>query len=165
MGIAALLAAVDQGRVLKGKRDEVSASIYVLKLAGTAGVTLTMLVTIFFLGPTLWPKYGFFSLFEKSNFFLHLVNPILSIIVFLCFERSAKIPFKHTFTAIIPVILYGIYYTAVTAAHMTNGVIEKGYDWYGFFFLGTKSAFIVLPAFILISWLICFVLWKLNRRK
>ena len=165
MGIAALLAAADQGKVLKGKKDEVSASTYVLKLAGTAGVTLTMLVTIFFLGPTLGPKYGFFSLFEKSNFFLHLVNPVMSIIVFLCFERSLKIPFKHTFTAVIPVLLYGIYYAAVTVTHMTGGIIEKGYDWYGFFFLGIKGSFIVLPVILLVSWLICFALRKLNRKK
>lgn len=165
MGIFALLAALDQGKVLKGKKAEVSVLTYILKLSGTVGVTLTMLVTIFFLGPTMGRTYGFFSLFEKSNFFLHLFNPVLSIIVFLCFERSSKITFKHTFTAVIPLVIYSIYYVAVTVAHMTNGVINKGYDWYGFFVLGIRSAFIVLPAIIIITWLISFALWKLNRRN
>ncbi len=122
-----------------------------------------MLVTIFFLGPTMGRTYGFFSLFEKSNFFLHLVNPVLSIITFLCFEKSTKIGFRHTFTGIIPMLIYSVYYVSSAAAHMENGRIAKGYDWYGFFFLGIRSAFIVLPILIIITWLISAVLWKLNR--
>ena len=163
MGISALIAAVDQGKVLRGKKDEVSSGTYVLKLVGTAGVTLTMLVTIFFLEPTMGPVYGLFSLFEKSNFFLHLANPVLAIFVFLRFEKSAKIAFRHTFTAVIPVALYGIFYVSETVRHMEDGVIAKGYDWYGFFFLGIKSAFIVLPILVIITWLISAVLWKLNK--
>ncbi|MBR6090525.1 MAG: hypothetical protein IKP86_11365 [Anaerolineaceae bacterium] len=164
MGIAAFWAAIDQGKVLKGKKAEVPALTYILKLAGTVSVTLTMLVTIFFLGPTMGRTYGFFSLFEKSNFFLHLFNPVLSLIVFLCFEKSSKIEFKHTFTAVIPLMIYGVYYVTETVTHMTNGAIAKGYDWYGFFFLGLRSAYIVLPLIIIITWLISFTLWKLNRK-
>ena len=163
MGIFALIAVFDQRKVLNGKKDEVSVRTYVLKLVGTVGVTLTMLVTIFFLGPTMGKTYGFFSLFEKSNFFLHLVNPVLSIIVFLCFEKSTKIAFRHTFTGTIPMILYAVYYVAETVRHMENGAIAKGYDWYGFFFLGIKSAFIVLPILLIITWLISAALWKLNK--
>ena len=164
MGIFALWAAIDQGKVLRGKKDDVSVSAYVLKLTGTVGVTLTMLVTIFFLGPTMGRTYGFFSLFEKSNFFLHLVNPVLSIIVFLCFEKSSKIEFKHTFAAVFPLVIYGIYYVAEAVTHMTDGVINKGYDWYGFFFHGPGSAYIVMPVIMIITWLISFALRKLNRR-
>ncbi len=164
MGIFALWAALDQGKVLKGKKAEVSALTYVLKLTGTVGVTLTMLMTIFFLGPTMGRTYGFFSLFEKSNIFLHLLNPVLSIIVFLCFEKSSKIKFKHTFTAVIPLVIYGVYYVTEALTHMTDGVINKGYDWYGFFVLGVRSAYIVLPLITIITWLISFALRKLNRR-
>ena len=124
-----------------------------------------MLVTIFFLGPTLGRTYGFFSLFEKSNFFLHLANPVLSIVVFLCFEKSTKIAFRHTFTGIIPMVIYAVYYVSETVRHMENGQIAKGYDWYGFFFLGIRSAFIVLPILFIITWLISAVLWKLNKTK
>ena len=163
LGIAALIAAIDQRKVLRGEKGEVSLSTLILKLSGTFGGTLTMLVTIFFLGPTLGRTYGFFSLFEKSNFFLHLVNPVLGIVTFLCFEKSSRIAFRHTFTAIIPLVLYAVYYVIVTLSHTVNGVAAKGYDWYGFFFLGVKSAYIVLPVIIVISWLISFALWKLNR--
>ena len=165
MGIFALLAAVDQRKVLKGEKDEVSASSYIFKLVGTVGVTLTMLVTIFFLVPTMGPKIGYFALFENSNFFFHLINPVLSLVVFLCFEKSLKIEFKHTFTALIPLLIYGVYYVIQAVTHMTNGVVDEGYDWYGFFRQGIKSAFIVLPVIVIISWLISFALWKLNRRN
>ena len=163
LGIAALIAAIDQRKVLRGEKSGVSLPTLILKLSGTFGGTLTMLVTIFFLGPTLGRTYGFFSLFEKSNFFLHLVNPVLGIVTFLCFERNSRIAFRHTFTAIIPLVLYAVYYVIVTLSHTVNGVVAKGYDWYGFFFLGVKSAYIVLPVIIVISWLISFALWKLNR--
>ena len=165
MGLFSLWAAVDQGMVLKGKRREVSTVSYILKLTGTVGVTLTMFVTIFFLGPTIGRRSGFFSLFAKSNFFLHLVNPVLSIVTFLCFEKTSKIAFKHTFTAIIPLVIYAVYYVGEVLTHTTDGVIQKGYDWYGFFAFGLRTANIILPLLLLITWLISFTLWKLNRQK
>lgn len=165
MGIFALWTAIEQGMVLKGKKSDISTAAYVLALTGTVGVTLTMLVTIFFLGPTMGRTYGFFSLFEKSNFFMHLVIPVLSIITFLCFEKTSKIAFRHTFTATIPLVIYAIYYVREVLTHMKDGVIQKGYDWYGFFAFGFKAANIILPLILLITWLISFVLWKLNRQK
>lgn len=165
MGIFALIAAIVQGRVLWGKKTEVPVFCYVIKLVGTVGVTLTMLVTIFFLAPTMGATYGVLSLFSYSNFFLHLLNPIVSIIAFLCFERTKKIAFGHTVTGIIPLVIYAIYYTAAALTHTQDGVIAAGYDWYGFFFLGVKSAFIVLPLIIAITYGLSVLLWKLNRGR
>lgn len=165
MGIAALIAFIDQRKVLKGKKEKLSVFTYVAKLTGTVGVTLTMLITIFFLAPTMGATYGVLSLFINSNFFMHLLNPILSIVVFLGFERTNRVSFKHTFTGIIPLVIYAIYYTAAALTHIEDGAIAPGYDWYGFFFLGLKSAFIVLPLIIIITYVISLVLWKLNRRK
>ena len=165
MGIFALIAAVDQRKVLKGEKEGVSTSTYILKLTGTVGVTLTMLVTIFFLAPTMAPTYGFLALFTYSNFFLHLLNPILSILCFLCFEKTDRITFRHTVTGIVPMLLYAVYYVGAAVSHSENGVVAKGYDWYGFLAAGVRSAFVVLPLLILITWGISAVLWKLNRRN
>ena len=163
MGIFALIAAIDQLRVIKGKKKEVSVFVLVLKLTGTVGVTLTMLVTIFFLAPTMAPTYGILPLFANSNFFMHLLNPILSIVAFLAFERSKRIAFVHTFTGIIPLVIYSIYYTAAALTHLENGAIAPGYDWYGFFILGMSSAYIVLPIIIAVTYGLSVLLWKLNR--
>ncbi len=165
MGMIALIAAIDEWKVLKGKQSEIRVGSFVLKLIGTVGVTLTMLVTVFFLTPTTAKTYGFFALFYDSNFFLHLLNPILSLVVFLGFEKTTKIHFKHTFSGIIPMAVYAVYYITAALMHAENGVIADGYDWYGFFFGGVSSILFVLPLMLLITYAIGFVLWKLNRRK
>ena len=165
IGIAALIVAIDQGKVMKGKKDDISLFSYVAALTGTVGVTLTMLVTIFFLAPTMGAKYGLGMQFAKSGFFLHLVNPILSIVVLLAFERTDKIKFRYTFIGIIPLVIYAIYYTAEAFTHMENGVIAEGYDWYGFFAFGPNSVAIILPFIIAITYGISVLLWRLNRLK
>ena len=53
----------------------------------------------------------------------------------------------------------------VSVIHSTGNRVDKGYDWYGFFALGLKSGFIIVPIIILITFGISFVLWKLNRSK
>lgn len=163
MGIAALIAAVDEGRVLKGIKAEVSQGVYLFKLVGTVGVTLTMLVTVFFLAPTTAATYGFFASFYYSNFFLHLLNPVLSIIIFVLFEKTDKISRGQIFTALIPVAIYEIYYALAAILNSENGVISEGYDWYGFFIGGISSAFIVLPLILVISYCISYTLWRINR--
>ena len=165
MGICALVAALDQRKVLKGAKSEVSASSYILKLAGTTSVTLTMIITVFFLTPTAAATYGVLALFYYSNFFLHLVNPILSIVVFIAFEKTVEIRAKHTLTAIVPMLAYAVFYVASAATHIHDGMIDVGYDWYGFFFAGIQSVVFVVPILVVLTYAISFVLWKLNRRK
>ncbi|MBO7662137.1 MAG: hypothetical protein J6U01_02075 [Clostridia bacterium] len=165
MGIAALVAAVAQWRVMKGKAREVPRWTLVLTLAGTVSVTLTMLITIFFLGPTIGRVYGFFSLFANSSLFLHLINPVTAIFVFLRYERSDRIPFRLTPLAILPTVLYAVYYVALTLQHITNGAVEAGYDWYGFFAFGIDIWWLVVAVILLITYGITLLLWRLNRSR
>ncbi len=94
---------------------------------------------------------GPFALFYGSNFFLHLFNPILSILCFIRFEKTNRIPFRLTFVGIVPMVLYAVYYVAETLTHIRDGAIMEGYDWYGFFFAGASSALIVVPILVLIT--------------
>lgn len=165
LGIVAIIAAIDEKRVADGKKSSISTGTYIAKLVGTVGVTLTMIITVFFLAPTTAATYGFFASFYYSNFFLHLLNPILAIVVFLFYEQTDRISFRHTFTGIIPMLIYAVYYVSIALAHSSNGKIAEGYDWYGFFVLGTASAAIIVPILILLTYGISFVLWRLNRRK
>ena len=163
MGVAALLSALDELRVLRGKKAGLSPSLLVLKLTGTVSVTLTMLVTIFFLGPTLGRIYGFFSLFTNSSFFLHLFNPLLAIAVWVFCEKQPALRRSAVWLSLIPTVLYIIFYITVTLQHMQNGVIAPGYDWYGFFLAGPASFFIVVPIILAVTWAISFFLRKWNR--
>ena len=164
LGITAIIAAIDEKRVLDGKKSGVSTSTLIAKLVGTVGVTLTMIVTVFYLVPITAATYGVFALFTYSNFFLHLLNPILAIITFLFFEQTDSIAFRHTFTGIVPMLIYAVYYVSVALSHSSNGRVLKGYDWYGFFAFGIESAVIIVPILILLTYGISFLLWKLNRR-
>ena len=160
MGISAIVMACAQIQVLEGKKGSVATGLYVFKLIGTVGVTITMLVTVFYLGFVV--SGGFFSLFRRANFIFHLVVPVLSLVVFLGFERTQAVPFKCNFFSLIPIVLYGIYYGATAYAHMENGVVAPGYDWYRFLRFGSASALIILPIFLGFAFLVSFVLWKLN---
>ena len=165
MGIAALAAAVEEGMILKGKRKALSFPIRMLKLSGTVSVILTMMITLFFLTPTMGPVYGYLSLYRNSSFFMHLFNPLCAILIWILLERSDRIPFGKTPLALIPTGLYAVYYVANCLTHVENGRIAPGYDWYGFFFLGLNSWFFVIPVIGLITWGFALILWKLNRRK
>ncbi|MGI6221841.1 MAG: hypothetical protein ACOYIP_08285 [Coriobacteriales bacterium] len=165
MGICALIAAIEHRKVLDGRMKELSKPCLVLQLVGATGVTLTMLITVFFLAPTAAATYGILPLFAYSNFFLHLVNPILSIVTFVHFEKTRRIRAVHTLTGIAPMLIYAVFYVSITLLHTVNGVIEPGYDWYGFFFAGIRSVVVVVPVIVLIAYAISHVLWRLNRRK
>ena len=163
MGIAALLMLICDLRVLRGKVQGIPVFAKVIKLMGTVGVTLTMLVTIFFLAPT--AQYNWLSLFTDSNFFMHLLNPVLALVVFLGFERTKDISFKHTFTGMTTMPIYGVFYITNAVIHSENGMVPAVHDWYGFLVAGVWSAVIVLPLVTVITYIISLVLWKLNRLK
>ena len=165
MGVIALLTALQLRQVIRGQREDLSTACYVWYLAGTVGVTLTMLVTVFFLEPTMAPQFGLFALFAGSNFLLHLFNPLLAIVTFTVFEKTRKIPFRHTLTGIVPMVLYAVFYLANCMRHAVNGMVDIAYDWYGFLAGGVKTVWIVIPVIFLFTWLISIALWRLNRRK
>lgn len=161
MGVAALIYAICCRQVLSKKRASIPLWVSSLQLLSVVSVTLTFMVTVFFLAPT--APYNWILLFADSNFLLHLLNPILSIITFVGFEKRADLSFYHTFIGIVPMLLYAVFYVTATVTHAPNGVIEYGYDWYGFFIGGLKSGFIVVPIIIVITYIFSLVLWKLNR--
>ena len=160
LGIVSFVAALELYRVLKGKKEEVPSYVYLLKLSGTAAVTVTMLVTVFFLEPTMGRYFGWFALFANANLFLHLLNPLAAIVTWISFEKNDRLTKRLVLPAIVPTLLYVIYYVVEVLTHIENGVIQPGYDLYGFFVLGLKSAIIVLPVFVLFTWLVCLGLCK-----
>lgn len=160
MLIVAVLASIYDYLLLKKKINKFPILVYILKLLGVTGLSLTMIVTILFLAPTM----GLGVVFTDSNLFLHVINPLMSILTFILFEKTTNIKFKHTFTACLPVFLYAIYYVLITLLNTKNGVILPGYDWYGFFFLGLKSIVIVLPIIFIVTYVISYLIWNFNRK-
>ena len=154
MGIVALLFAITKIR---------STALYVWKLIATGAVTLTFLIVFgdFWLAL----KIPIMSMLQNGNLIYPLVIPVLSILTFVFFERTERIKFRYTFLGMIPTFVYAIFYAIVVFTHMENGVVPKEYDWYGFTNAGIYAGIAVIPAMLILSYIICFLLWLANRKR
>ncbi len=147
----------------KGKScEKLPLPFYILKLAATTGVTLTMLVTICYLAPR--SKTTYFAYFMNASFFMHFLTPLLCIISFVFFEPSEKAPFKFSFLGVIPMALYACVYTPNVLLHLQNGKPNPDYDWYGFLAFGLNTIWFVLPFLIIFTWLFSLALWAMNKK-
>ena len=162
VGIVSLLFAIKEKKLLVGKIDEIPNKYYVLKLVGTAIVTLTFLVVVCYLARI--SKGGMMSMLQNSNLFFHLIIPLLSIITFCFFENTKKIKFKYVFWAIVPVLIYASFYLTNVLLHIENGKVDKKYDFYWFVQGGLYQIYFVLPLMFLIIFIIGLMLWYLNKK-
>ena len=70
-------------------------------------VTLTFLISLCILSP----NAGFIRIMiDGKNLFLHTINPLTSIILFLFINTYHNVKFKTTFIAVIPVLIYALIY-------------------------------------------------------
>lgn len=122
-----------------------------LRYAGTAAVTVTMMTVLLFLGPL----YGYPSMFSKWNLWLHLFGPLLAIASFIFLERDGPSPEKkHLIFAMLPVIVYSAVYLVMT---VILGEDHGGWpDFYGFNMNGKwyLSYPVMIAATALIGWII-----------
>ncbi len=160
-GLVSLIYVIYLIRFSKGKIEALPKFLRYLKLAATTGVTLTMLVTVFFLAPRTTTTY--FAYFMNSNLFMHLITPLLCIITYIFFEPG-KLSFIESLSGTIPMILYAFYYLPNILLHLDNGKVLSQYDWYGFLFGGLNTIWIVIPVLLLLNWGIAICLWWLNKK-
>ena len=144
------------------KRSMMPRAFYILKLAAATGVTLTMMVTVFYLAPT--SNGNFLHYFMNSNFFMHLITPLLCIISFIFFEVAEPQKLIMSVPGIIPMLLYSFFYTPNVLLHLDNGKVVRAYDWYNFLAGGAQTVWIVVPVLYLITWFFALGLWALNRK-
>ena len=86
---------------------------------GVCCVTVTFAVAICILAPAQGVKM---VLFYKASLYLHLICPIASIILFIFVNDDHRIPFKHSFFVLIPLIAYAFtYWLNVFAIGEENG--------------------------------------------
>ena len=139
-----------------------SITIVIIKYISTIAVTLTFLVTLFYLAPSLGDK--FIYLYQNSNLFFHLLVPILSFISFTCFEK-VELEFKYTLYGISTMVAYGLYYLINILIHQENGKVSIEYDWYGFVKYGISFIFIVFPLMLIVTYIISLFTYKANKPK
>lgn len=96
----------------------------VIKYIATAGVSVTMITVLVFLGPAL----GYKKVLTGRELWMHLINPLIALITYL-FTEDIGFPFWYSLFGMLPVVLYAImYYYKVMAAKDD----KKWDDFYGF---------------------------------
>ena len=149
---ASILLAVFQLHALAGGGGEAPRWAMALKFVGTVAVAVTFFTVVLFLGPV----FGFRSMFVGSNFFMHLLSPLLAIFSCFLLEREPPLRFRCTFLGLLPTFVYGVVYIVM--------VVFRGLwmDFYGFNMGGFwyVSAALMLAA----TYLLSLGLWGLRRR-
>ena len=106
--------------------------VVLLKYFSTSTVALTFLTVILYLGPI----SGFDKMFTQRNFHMHLMGPLMAILAFCFLEKGTKLTLEENFVAVIPMLIYGLYYTkqVIFAAEWDEkGNLIKGWeDFYHF---------------------------------
>lgn len=159
MGIMALIMVIYERKLLKKEIKEIPKFVYLLKFIGTSAITLTFVVTLFFLSP----QYGFYAMYNNSNLFFHLVIPVLSIITYVIYEKHDT-KYSYAVLGIIPMFIYSIYYASMILIHLNDGGLTFKYDFYGFLRGNINNIYIVLPVIYLFSYLISITILFLNKK-
>ena len=108
--LAALAASICIPFQIEGlRKNRFKLQVWVVEVmyVGTVGVALTFVIAISLISIT----QGFtYAMFEKSNLFMHTLNPLFITILFSVAISDAKIKFSRTFYTIIPTFIYALLY-------------------------------------------------------
>ncbi len=147
----------------KNDSQDAFAALYgrfrITKLISTTAVALTFATIAFFL----WPVYRLPGMYSGSNLYFHLIIPLLAIFDFILLEGEGKIPFKCTFYATVPSILYGIFYITNI---LINGIGEwpDTNDWYGYLNWGAIGGAVIFVMTVLMTWLMACILRLISNK-
>lgn len=130
-----------------------SRAVWLVKYAGTAAVSVTMLTVLFHLGPL----FGYKKLLSGNDLFMHLITPILALVSFCAFEKRG-LAFPEALWGLAPVVLYGALYMNRVVFCRSDKAWE---DFYGFNQAGKYyiSAAVMLAG----TFLICLGLMELQN--
>ena len=163
LGISAIVFLVYDGLVLSGRTKEIPKVVYILKFAATSAVALTFFVVFGYLEFVI--SGGFIRCIKNSSLFYHLLSPILSVVTFVCFERTNKLKPRHIILGVTPAAIYGIYYIINLFVHAQGNTVQSKYDFYHLVSGGLWQIIIIVPLTVVISYAISAALWALNRTK
>ena len=154
-GIAAVIMIVVLARTKSGKVPVWAA---VTKFASVVTVSVTFLVTLFFLAPTM----GIGGLYKGELMFMHAVGPVLTVVSFFMNRDRPEMKPSSALWATLPTIRYGGVYSANI---MLNGVGSgmNTNDWYGFAAAGVHTVPFVYALMVLLTYLLSRVMRKVKR--
>ena len=85
---------------------------------GATSVAITFLFSVCLIAPVMGPQLAF----GGSNFYMHLVCPVLCVCAFLFLESDHEMGWKHTLVALLPFLAYAtVYFIMVVVIGEENG--------------------------------------------
>ncbi len=141
-------------------KHRVTVNMYRLKLAAVSAVGVTFLTVVVFLGPV----FGYGSMFQGSNFWMHLVLPVISFLDFIFGERGYTLSGREMLWVTVPTLLYEIGYLLNIALHGI-GAGPDANDFYGFLTWGAGVGAVIAAGMLLLTWGIALILQRLQRHK
>ena len=161
MGIAALIFAYNDYLIIANKKKEIPRWVYAFKHVATVSVLLTLIVTLCYLAP--FSEYEFLAFFRNSNLFFHLIVPVLSVLVYILYEKMNQYKEVVMF-GLIPMVLYSIFYIIVCII-TPESASSTSRDWYRFLSGGIVKGIISIFAVYLLTYLISYALWIFNKKN
>ena len=146
--------------MLRRKEGPLPRWITLLKFAGTAAVTVTLLVVFCFLSAVVG---GILPLLQGANLYLHLVNPLLALFSLFLLDPLPEVPlrFAESLSCTLTVLVYGaVYFVQVV-------VREVWPDFYAFNRGGRwpLSMAVMLVFSVLLGLLLCRIHRKCAARR
>ena len=148
MGLAA---AIDTIHSLRRKASNDPEWVNRLFYIAVTAVSLTFGMVMIYLGPI----FGYKEMLRNANLYFHLIIPVLSILSFCLLHRNHQISLKDSLLALIPLLIYGIYYLGMI---IRFGIDPPKTDWYRLAAAGEKSIPAVFLLIILCTWGIALLL-------
>ena len=137
---------------------EIPEWVWLLKYAGTAAVTVTMMTVFLFLAPVVgrgWVKRLLTG--SVSDLFMHLLTPVAALVSFLAYEKRGM-TFIQALAGMLPVVLYGILYLYKTQ------YAPEGKRWEDFYAFNRNGKLAISCAGMITgTFLICMALMALQN--
>jgi len=148
-----------------GKKEmKLSKPLFLLKIIALADITITLLVTAFYLAPHLGSSW--WRLYINNNIFNHFLTPLVAIVTFILLEEYVAINWKCCFYSLVPIGAYGIMYLINVYTHLTpEGKTSLDYDIYGFCRFGVGVLILFLIGFALLSFGLTYLYYFRNKQK
>lgn len=145
---------------LRNESGAVPMWIRLIKYMSTCCLTVTLLVVIFVLIPTMKQFSPMDLLFSGSMLFQHTLCPILAIVSFLLLEHEPPLTKRHALYALIPTIIYAVVSVILNILRVMEGP-------YPFLYVYKQPVYMSVIWFIAIvggAYLLALALRALNAR-
>lgn len=127
---------------ISGRNIKYNNYLYITKFLATISITLTFLVFLTILAPTL--ESGIIHAYIDNgagSLCVHFITPVLAIIDFLLFDSEYKSTLSHSIYAIIPPLVYVLFIVILSSLGLRWGPMYAPYNflnygaptgWFGF---------------------------------